>query len=382
MNKRRLVCIGCFVLWVLLLTLSAETGLDPSLVALWHMDEGYGVVIYDATPNNNDGIIHGAVWTEGICGKALKFDGINAHVKLEIPIIGDLDEWTLIAWVNVAEGDIFSWDNDKGHIHTIYGEYTYRAQTKNFIILHGNEEDGTWIWYPLFDNYPPSGGSLPLDELKTKAPVYQNEWYHVAFSKMGNSICFWYQGGFVGCYPYEHYASGTAPTEVWLGKRDLYSNWEDYVLHGILDEIAIYNRALTEDEIKAHYESGLGCLPVKATVDIYPNTLNLKSKGKWVTCYIELPEGYDVNDINVETIELTEINNQELAEPIPAENWPMEIGDYDKDGTFDLMVKFDRVSLINLLKLFDFKDEVELIINGKLVDGILFGSSDTIRVKN
>lgn len=43
---------------------------------------------------------------------------------------------------------------------------------------------------------------------------------------------------------------------------------------------------------------------IPAAIDIDPNTLNWISKGRWITCYIELPEGYDVGDIDVSTITL------------------------------------------------------------------------------
>jgi hypothetical protein len=43
---------------------------------------------------------------------------------------------------------------------------------------------------------------------------------------------------------------------------------------------------------------------IAATIDINPGTLNLRSKGKWITCHIELPEGYDVSDIDVSTVML------------------------------------------------------------------------------
>ena len=41
--------------------------------------------------------------------------------------------------------------------------------------------------------------------------------------------------------------------------------------------------------------------PLEATTDIDPDTLNLKSKAKWVTVYMELPERYDVADIDEES---------------------------------------------------------------------------------
>jgi hypothetical protein len=106
---------------------------------------------------------------------------------------------------------------------------------------------------------------------------------------------------------------------------------------------------------------------IPATLDINPDTLNLKSKGKWITAYIELPEGYNVNDIDISTVKL---NNK-----IEAELHPTEIGDYDTDGIPDLMVKFDRQELIATLSV----GEATLTITGK-VNETLFEGSDTIRV--
>lgn len=43
---------------------------------------------------------------------------------------------------------------------------------------------------------------------------------------------------------------------------------------------------------------------VSVAVDFDPDTLNLKSKGKPVTVYIELPTGHDVSQIDVSSIRL------------------------------------------------------------------------------
>lgn len=106
---------------------------------------------------------------------------------------------------------------------------------------------------------------------------------------------------------------------------------------------------------------------VRASIDIDPNTSNLKSKGKWITAYIELPEDHDVRDIDISTVEL----NGE----IPAELHPTEIGDYDADGIPDLMVKFDRQDLIAILSV----GEATLTITGKVND-TPFEGIDTISV--
>ena len=66
-----------------------------------------------------------------------------------------------------------------------------------------------------------------------------------------------------------------------------------------------------------------------------------------------------------------------LNDKVPAELHPTEIGDYDSDGIPDLMVKFDRQSVIDILPV---GDEVNVTVTGKLFDKTAFEGSDTIRV--
>lgn len=119
---------------------------------------------------------------------------------------------------------------------------------------------------------------------------------------------------------------------------------------------------------------------VTVTVDICPKVLDLRSKGKWITVHIELPEGYNVNDVNVSSILL---NNT-----IPVKPKPTAIGDHDRDGISDLMVKFDggevisyilaHVSLKGLCK--ERFMTVTLTITGKFNNGTQFQGSKTIKI--
>jgi len=120
---------------------------------------------------------------------------------------------------------------------------------------------------------------------------------------------------------------------------------------------------------------------VGAAIDINPDTINLKSKGKWNTAFIELPEGYNTSDIDVSTILL---NGTIPVDP----DAPTVIGDYDEDGIPDLMVKFDRAEVtsyilanVNMTKLYEERFmTITLTITGKLNDGTVFQGSDTIRI--
>jgi parallel beta-helix repeat protein len=105
---------------------------------------------------------------------------------------------------------------------------------------------------------------------------------------------------------------------------------------------------------------------VPAIIDIEPKTLNLKSKGNWITCQIELPENYNAENIDVSTVRLVFGNAS-----VPDELSPTELGDHK------LMVKFSRSAVQQLLSV----GKVELTVTGE-VNGISFEGRDNIRIIN
>ncbi|MFX1481829.1 MAG: hypothetical protein ACFFCP_01425 [Promethearchaeota archaeon] len=111
--------------------------------------------------------------------------------------------------------------------------------------------------------------------------------------------------------------------------------------------------------------------PINSIIDFDPDTLNLQSEGSWVTVYIEFTPGesHDISDINLNSISLNGL--------ISADSHWFEIGDYDLDGNPDLMVKFNRSLVQELLEV---GESVTITINGLLMDGTPFGGTDTIRV--
>jgi len=128
---------------------------------------------------------------------------------------------------------------------------------------------------------------------------------------------------------------------------------------------------------RVYYQASYTIPPtIGATVDINPDTLNLRSRGKWITAYIELPDGYDVGDIDVSSILL---NGTIRVDP----EAPTTIGDYDSDDIPDLMVKFKLtevvVLILNCIEPEEKFDEAILTITGT-INGIPFEGSDTIRI--
>jgi prenyltransferase beta subunit len=107
---------------------------------------------------------------------------------------------------------------------------------------------------------------------------------------------------------------------------------------------------------------------IPADIELRPRTLNKSSNGRWVVAYIELPQGYDVHDIDRSSIL--------LEGSIPPRPHPYRIGDHDHDGIPDLMVKFDRTDVINILPE---GDEVPVTVSGT-VGSTAFEGIDSIRV--
>jgi hypothetical protein len=118
------------------------------------------------------------------------------------------------------------------------------------------------------------------------------------------------------------------------------------------------------------------------TVDVDPDTLNPKSKGRAITAYIEPPEGHTVNDMDLSTIMLDDTVPIDPAAPVT-------VGDFDDDGIPDLMVHFKRTEVIayvlvkiNMPEPADQRFVItSLTVNGLLKDGTPFQGSDIIRIR-
>ncbi|MGC9345839.1 MAG: C39 family peptidase [Candidatus Bathyarchaeales archaeon] len=105
-------------------------------------------------------------------------------------------------------------------------------------------------------------------------------------------------------------------------------------------------------------------------VNVYPKMLNLGSKGKWVICRVELPEGFRAKDVDVSTIMLNGTVSGEVV--------------HDARGVRYLIVKFDRKVVMDLIMSttgsINKFGTVSLTITGKLKDGTSFQGTGLIRI--
>ncbi|MFZ7136958.1 MAG: hypothetical protein ACOWW1_00850 [archaeon] len=104
-------------------------------------------------------------------------------------------------------------------------------------------------------------------------------------------------------------------------------------------------------------------------IKITPQSLNLKSKGKWIMAHIEIT-GANASDVDVSSIRLEGVIEPETS----------EIGDEGK-----LIIKFNRTEVQNYIKdnyeTSNKFSNIQLTISGK-IDGQTFQDSNNIKIKN
>ena len=187
---------------------------------------------HDSSGNENHGVVHGATLTTdrfGNANSAYLFDGGADRIELSPIFSGDQDPLTFSVWVKIEEFG-----------GSIYGEYTYYGQTRNFFKSYA-----TGL---TFDQYSPSGGGVGIN---VDLASHLHEWAHIALTKDSNLVSGYLNGVLIGSAVHTETYSGPGSTMAAIGNRFNYFNggWADTDFDGSIDDLYIYNRALSPSEI-------------------------------------------------------------------------------------------------------------------------------------
>ncbi|MBC8231525.1 LamG domain-containing protein, partial [bacterium] len=306
--------------WMSFGSANAET-CPEWMISYWKFDEGAGTNASDSI-GANDGTIYGATWATGKVGNALSFDGRNDQVLLPsingFPL-GDSPR-TVVAWVNpsVDEGykPVFDYgDNSVDRLFSIILSPSFK---------HGRCTPG------------PSNRILVAswyDDICSDGVVPKSAWTHIAVAYKGSGDIDFYING-----QYDSSAFFDSPlnTQHYTGRPQAIGGRDSYVwFAGLIDEVAIYNGALSASEIQQHYDNGLQglgyCASSALSVEIdikpgsYPNSINLKNKGV-IPVAILTTEDFDATSVDGTTVTF----GRDGAKPIHGGGHLEDVNDDDK----------------------------------------------------
>lgn len=227
-------------LLILSLALTNITGaeIDPKTIAgSWLFDEGKGDIAKDSSGNGNDGkLLDGPKWTDGKFGKALEF---KATARVEIPHSKSLDiteKITVTAWIKTAHPGL----------QTIVGKDNDSGADRSWHFATTNEGTPGQLRFTVFPGHV---------TLLGKTPVNTDKWVFAAATFDGKNHKVYLNGVEDGVGQ----KSGPLPSikePVKIGVMDE-TNGAKWYFTGLIDEVAIFNVVLSEDDLKTIMNQGL-----------------------------------------------------------------------------------------------------------------------------
>jgi hypothetical protein len=220
---------------------SFTTYLDPNIMGHWKFDEGDGSTAYDSTGNNH-GAIYGAQWTGGQIDGALGFDGADDYVEVgDSPKLEGMDNLTMCVWIrpqqNPGQGNVIIVDKE---CYTAYRFHIYDVDQAD-----GNGLLTSWI-------NGETCGPTPDVELEMSGSI----WYHLVlvYDNNDNEVRYYVDGSLAGTKPLVSGAIGTNSAPLRIGRSNHPS---PQYFKGIIDDVRVYDRALSTEEIWQLYQQGL-----------------------------------------------------------------------------------------------------------------------------
>jgi hypothetical protein len=216
-------------------TVTIANAAPTGLVAAYGFNETTGTAAADASGNNRTGTVSGAAWNPaGRFGGALNFDGVNDRVNIPDAAVFDLTTgMTLSAWVRPTA--LTGWRT---------------------VIM---KEAPGGLAYALYahDNapYPATTISFGGADQTTPgtAPLTTNTWTHLAVTYNGTTLRLFVNGSEVAART----VSGSIRTTNSALRIGGNAVWGEY-FQGLLDNVRIYNRALTVSEIQTDMNTPVG----------------------------------------------------------------------------------------------------------------------------
>ncbi len=207
---------------------------EANLVAWWKFDEGTGGIAHDSAGDNN-GVIYGPQWTEGVIGTALEFNGTDDYVDIG-PGVPPTGPKTISAWVKIPPVG-------QGSADSLYDFFILegRQAGNEIAVLYFNDGVELKYWNQV------AGGI----EIKHTVALDDDEWHFVGLTY---DLVTWtlYLDGFpVTTGTGDDHSAIVSGESIGGDTGSMFRAW-----YGKIDDVRIYDKALSEDEVELLYLMG------------------------------------------------------------------------------------------------------------------------------
>lgn len=245
MKSRVLLCITC-LLAVFVFFNSANADINDGLVAYYPFNGNAD----DETGNGNDGTVNGALLTtdrDGNANSAYSFDGIDDNINLDDKF-DTFQEMTIAAWIKMNTSTPET--NGFGIVTKHKDESAQSEKSFAMTILRSGDDivDANKILARFYG----SSGDVSVYSNEALVP---NNWYFVT-SIFNNGDVELYVDGQLQDSATSSIILQDSPTATLIGDNNTY----DHPFNGIIDEVRIYNRALSESEVLELFQGGNGLI--------------------------------------------------------------------------------------------------------------------------
>jgi len=223
--------------------------LARGLVLYYTFDRDEGDKVTDRSGKKNDGKVNGAVWrASGKSGGAYSFGTASGYIDsgTSDTLAFFRTDFTIVSWINLSAYNQMA--------NGIIGSAPWAASARGYFFAITGSGNGTpGRLEGKF--YAANGGSFVYSSARTVEP---GKWYQVAWSwssRTGHRL-------YVNGQPRSEAqvdGSSSAPADytpsVWLGVEWREQSSYNRGLNGLLDEVMLFERALSDAEVKALYNA-------------------------------------------------------------------------------------------------------------------------------
>lgn len=240
--KVKFILITLNILFAFSISTLFGYAIDPkTCVGAWLFDEGSGKTATDSSVNKNEGtLMNNPSWVDGKFGKALSFDGKDDYVALPAITMNSWEGLTIVAWVwlNVLPNELpTSYDEIFGTKQDLVDMYEDR----------GNNEFRVKVTTTAGAERP----GIPTAQLK------KNQWLHIAgvFDGAAGQMKIYMNGQLMDTHNLSGFVNGTQNSAIGA-QGNPGGQFSDFH-NGLIDEVALFSVALTEEDLQTIIDKGL-----------------------------------------------------------------------------------------------------------------------------